>query len=190
MTNGGLARERVRGCAMTRVDTNDAASDGVLEQRDDGRSVIRFQRRLEHPVERVWAALTQPEELVAWLAEAEVELVEGGRFDLRWLNTDDQNNQAVRHATITRLEPPHLLETSGDVHGVLRWELRADRAGTLLTFSSTLALPDEYRAKVLAGWAVHLDFLADALEGRPVDWRNWPIDRWEAHHRRYLERLR
>ena len=174
---------------MTHADTHDPAPDGVLERRDDGRSVIRFQRRLEHPVERVWAALTEPDELVAWLGEAEVELVEGGRFDLRWLNTDDQGNQAVRQATITRLEPPRLLESSGDVHGVLRWELRPDGDGTLLTFSSTLELGDEYRAKVLAGWAVHLDFLADALEGGRVDWRNWPIDRWEGHHRRYLERL-
>ena len=34
-------------------------ADGTLETRD-GRHVLRYERRLAHPVERVWAALTQP----------------------------------------------------------------------------------------------------------------------------------
>jgi uncharacterized protein YndB with AHSA1/START domain len=174
---------------MTYSDPTDGPTDGHLETRDDGLSVLRFRRHLVHPVERVWAALTEPAELVGWLGEAEVELVEGGRFTLRWLNTDEQGNQAVMHATITRLDPPNLLETSGDLHGVLRWELRPDAGGTELTFSSTVELPEEYRSKTLAGWHSHLDFLVYALEGRAVDWPNWPRDRWERHHDRYAERL-
>ena len=160
-------------------------TDGVLETAG-GKHVVRFQRHLAHPIERVWAALTEPDQLLAWWGDADVHLVEGGRFTMRWLNTDDQGNSPVMHATITRLDPPRLLETSGDIHGVLRWELRPDAAGTLLTFSSTLDLPEAYRTSVLAGWHYHLDALADTLAGRSVDLVN--LDRWAQIHERYLAR--
>jgi uncharacterized protein YndB with AHSA1/START domain len=151
--------------------------------------VLRFERHLAHPIERVWAALTDPGELVGWWGEAEVDLIEGGRFTVRWLNTDEHGNSVVMHATITRLDPPNLLETRGDVHGVLRWELHPDGNGTVLTFSSTLDLPEEYRTMVLAGWHYHLDAIAETLDGRPADIANLPNDRWERVHERYVARL-
>src|SRR6266511_470105 len=94
-------------------------SDGVLESQD-GKQVLRFVRRFAHPVDRVWKAITDPAELVGWLAEAEVDLV-GGRIVLRWLNTDDQGNHAVLASKITQLDPPTLLEYEGEPHGRLRW---------------------------------------------------------------------
>ena len=162
-------------------------ADGVLDRRD-GKDVIRFERHLAHPVDRVWAALTRPDELIHWWGEAEIDLVEGGRFELRWLNTDQDGNAAVLHGRITRLRPPNLLETSGDLHGVLRWELRPEAGGTRLTFTSTLDLPQEYRTMTVAGWHFHLDALAETLEGRKVDLAS-PEDRWEPIHQRYLAKL-
>jgi uncharacterized protein YndB with AHSA1/START domain len=173
---------------MSTEDPQDLVADGVLEKKE-GKDVVRFERHLAHPIERVWAALTEPGELNGWWGAAEVDLVEGGRFTMRWLNTDEQGNSAVMHATITRLEPPNLLEMRGDIHGVLRWELHHDDDGTVLTFSSTLDLPEEYRAMVLAGWHYHLDALAETLEGRPVDIANLPNGRWERVHERYAARL-
>lgn len=157
---------------------------GVLEEGEGGLSVLRFRRRLAHPAERVWAALTSQAELIQWWGEAEVDLTEGGVFTLRWLNTDDQGNKAVMHATITRLDPPRLLELTGGPHGVLRWELEPDAGGTLLTFSSTLSLPAQYRTKVLAGWHWHLDTLAGALDGRGADLVG--VSGWDQIHERYL----
>jgi uncharacterized protein YndB with AHSA1/START domain len=162
-------------------------NDGTLQE-IDGRQVLRYERRLAHPVERVWSALTEPAELVGWWGDADVELVEGGSFVMRWLNTDDQGNSSVMNATITRLEPPRLLETNGDIHGTLRWELSPDGGGSLLVFTSTLELAESDRAKVLAGWHVHLDHLEDALDGRPVDWARWNTEqrpRWAVHNERY-----
>jgi hypothetical protein len=54
----------------------------------------------------------------------------------------------------------------------------------------THTIPDEYLTEVLAGWHIHLDFLKDALDGRPVDWPNWPRDRFDVHHRRYDASMR
>jgi uncharacterized protein YndB with AHSA1/START domain len=162
-------------------------ADGVLDRRD-GKDVIRFERHLAHPVDRVWAALTRPDELIYWWGEAEIDLVEGGRFELRWLNTDQDGNAAVLHGRITRLRPPNLLETSGDLHGVLRWELRPEGGGTRLTFTSTLDLPQEYRTMTVAGWHFHLDALAEELDGGKVDLVN-PEGRWEPIHERYVAKL-
>ena len=72
-------------------------ADGTVERTDDGRYVISFERRLAHPVDSVWDALTRPDRLIAWWGDADVELAEGGRFDVRWLNTDDEGN-AAEHA--------------------------------------------------------------------------------------------
>ncbi len=166
---------------MTQV--RNPAADGVLEPATGGRVVLRFRRKIAHPPERVWAALTEPAELIGWWGAAEVDLAEGGRFVLRWLNTDDQGNRAEMHATITALDPPRLLETSGDLHGVLRWELRPDGGGTLLSFSSTAPLPEEYRALVLAGWHWHLDSLASFIGGTPANLVALPG--WDRIHQRY-----
>ena len=161
------------------TDARTALADGLLEHRE-GQQVIRFQRHLAHPIERVWAALTEPSQLLGWWGDATIDLVEGGQFNLRWLNTDDQGNTFTMHATITALTPPTLLETRGEPHGVLRWELRPDAAGTTLTFSSTLALPEEYWTSVLAGWHYHLDALATVLVDQAVDLVNLPNRRWEG----------
>src|SRR5205085_289579 len=45
----------------------------------DGRPMLRFERRLEHPPERVWRAITEPEELAHWFpAQVEIDLRPGG----------------------------------------------------------------------------------------------------------------
>jgi uncharacterized protein YndB with AHSA1/START domain len=159
-------------------------TSGSVQEQPDGTAVIRFVRRLGHPVEKVWAAITEPDQMIRWWGEGDVDLREGGRFVMRWLNTDDDGNRFEMRATITRLEPPRLLETDGDAHGVLRWELEPDGDGTLLTFSSTLELPEEMRTKVLAGWHWHLDALAGALEGGSADLVELPG--WEDVHDAYV----
>jgi len=69
------------------------------------------------------------------------------------------------------------------MHGVLRWDLQPDGAGTLLAFSSTVDLAEEYRSRVLAGWHWHLDALAGFLGGTPADLANVPG--WDQVHQRY-----
>jgi uncharacterized protein YndB with AHSA1/START domain len=163
--------------------------DGVLERLPDGRRRLRFERVLSHPVERVWAALTQPGDLGGWWGDAELDLRQGGEFVMRWRNTDPEGNHPVMHATITALDPPRLLELSGDLHGVLRWELSPSGAdATLLRFSSTLEISDDHVASALAGWHWHLDALAEALQGRPAELGT--VDpAWHALHERYQAQL-
>jgi uncharacterized protein YndB with AHSA1/START domain len=180
-------------------------ADGVVDEHDDGTVTLRFQRRLDHPIERVWEAITEPEQLAGWLAEAEIELVKGGSIELRWQNTmtreqvaeydikgfedRDPEQGAVVKGTITRLDPPRLIEYDTDDHGLLQWELEERGGGTLLSFSSILEIPEHMRTQVLAGWHTHLEWLEDSLAGHPVDWGDWQIDQWAAHRERYAARL-
>jgi uncharacterized protein YndB with AHSA1/START domain len=150
-----------------------SVADTETTRLPDGRHQLRYQRTLGHSVARVWAALTEPSELVGWLADAQVELSVGGRIVLRWLNTDDQGNTAISTGTIRRLDPPWLLEYDSDIHGLLRWELQELPDGCALTFTTITPAPLEYLPLVQAGWHIHLDHLADALAGQPVEWARW-----------------
>jgi uncharacterized protein YndB with AHSA1/START domain len=158
-------------------------TDGVLETKD-GKKVLRFVRRFAHPTERVWAALTEPDELIGWLAAAEVDL-DGGRIVLHWQN----EGGPTMDCKITELVPRTVLEYEGDPHGRLRWELRPDGDGTLLTFTATGDYPDDQVSLALAGWHWHLGALTERLHGARVDWPIWPRDQWEVIYRRYVARV-
>lgn len=165
-------------------------SDDATITRIGERTQLRYMRRLRHSVDKVWTAITDPVHLIAWWGAADVDLVPGGKFSVEWLNTDEHGNRppepTILHGVITELDPPRVLEIDGDVHGTLRFELRAADNGTVLTFSSTLEIPEEFLFKHAAGWHAHLEFLAEALDGRPVDWPNWPLDRWQAIYDGYV----
>jgi uncharacterized protein YndB with AHSA1/START domain len=166
-------------------------TDGTLERHGD-RQLIRFERRLHHPVERVWRALTEPDEIAAWLALAELELTEGGRVVLTWQNTDPEGNTAVARGTVSALEPPRVLELDTDIHGRLRWELEPDGDGTVLTFTADAQLPEDWELEVLAGWHIHLDHLEHVLDGGTIDWPNWSgehMPAWERIRARYEARV-
>jgi uncharacterized protein YndB with AHSA1/START domain len=164
---------------------DDGLTDGAVTH-DGSTAVIRFQRHLPYPVDEVFSALTEPARVVQWWGDLEIDPRPGGRFDLTWLNPTPDGDRLTMHATITAFDPPRLLETAGDTHGVLRWTLTAEEGGTVLAFSSTLDLPDEFRTRVLAGWHFHLLALAHGLGGGTVDLVELP--EWEAIHQRYVAR--
>jgi uncharacterized protein YndB with AHSA1/START domain len=157
--------------------------DGIVRKIDGGYE-LRFERRLKHPVEKVWAALTQPERLAGWLAEADIELVEGGRIELRFDNTGH-----VIKGKVTNVNPPTLFEymwSSKDAEDTLvRWELHPESDGCLLVLTHTFFGPAEL-AKMLAGWHVHLDILSSVLSGQPLE---WPWSRWEELRDKYAKSI-
>jgi uncharacterized protein YndB with AHSA1/START domain len=162
---------------------------GTHTKLDDGRHQVRFERRLNHPIDRVWSALTDPDQIEAWLARAELDLQPGGRVRLEWLNTGDA--EVVARGSVAAIDPPRLLELDTDVHGRLKWELRPDGDRTDLTFTVVIAMPDEHLAKNQAGWHTHLEFLEGWLDGGTrIDWPNWPRERWAVHHERYEASMR
>jgi uncharacterized protein YndB with AHSA1/START domain len=161
---------------------DDDLTDGEVSY-GDRLAVIRFERHLLSPPAVVWVALTDREFMAKWWGEVTLDARLGGKFDVCWFNRTEAGDRFTMHATITEFNPPHLLETNGDLHGVLRWELSAERSGTKLVFTSALDLPEGFRAKTLAGWHFHLLALRHALAGERPDLVGLP--EWPAIHARY-----
>ncbi|HEX4736630.1 MAG TPA: SRPBCC family protein [Allosphingosinicella sp.] len=143
---------------------------------ENGSPTLRFERLLKKPVDAVWAALTEPEQIARWLTKAEVEPRVGGRFHL-----DFHDGASIVDGRILRYEPPRLLETSwpeknanGD--SLLRFELFPTEQGTKLVLTHRLDAGGDL-ADFASGWHWHLDALDKALEGEtvPFDEQRWRL---------------
>ncbi len=161
--------------------------NGELEQKD-GRWQLRFARRLPHPPEKVWRAMTEPEHLAAWFPTT----IEGERAagaKLHFVFPDDIATAVDGEMLV--YDPPRVLEFSwaGEAWGgaeILRFELLPDGPGTLLIFVDTF---DEVgkAARDGAGWHVCLDVLAEHLDGK--EGRPETSERWKKVHAGYVERF-
>lgn len=114
------------------------------------------------PVERVWKAITDPEELGRWFGDrAEVDLRPGGDAAMHW---EAHGRYAMR---IEEVQPPHRLVWSW-VHepGVafedapatrVEWTLTpADGGGTTLHLRESGFRTDEHQEQNREGWAEEL----------------------------------
>lgn len=142
----------------------------------DGRSVLRMERRLKHPPQKVWRAITEPEHLRQWFPAAmETELRVGAdiAFDF-----GDRATPAPG-GVITELDPPRVFAfTWGD--DLLHWEILPDGAGSVLVLTYTFS--DHYGAASFAsGWETCIDALEQVLDGRPVDAPRPSAERHDAY---------
>src|SRR5690606_33699249 len=48
--------------------------------------IVRIERDLPGPIEKVWAYLTESDKRQTWLARGEMDLTPGGRVELTWEN--------------------------------------------------------------------------------------------------------
>jgi uncharacterized protein YndB with AHSA1/START domain len=134
-------------------------------------AVIAFERRLGHPIETVWAALTEPEEISAWLGPGTLELREGGQVSIRTGPEDRPERQRMISGRILVWDPPRVLEHEWIQPGldvsIVRYELEADAGETLLKLTHRRSVtPGATGGR--AGWHAYLDRLAAHLDGDPV----------------------
>ena len=147
--------------------------NGILERTDAGPR-LRFTRRLAHPVETVWRAITEPEHLKAWFPDTiEVERWEVGA-SLQFNGFEGE---------VLAVDPPALLEFRWGTD-TIRIELAPDGDGTALTLLDTF---DELgkAARDGAGWHVCLDQLEHELDGSSPPWSAG--DRWQEVHPGYVD---
>lgn len=152
-------------------------ADGTLIVSDE-LAVIAFERRLRHPVETVWAALTEPAQLAAWLGPGTLDPRAGGAFALR---AGPEDFPALQRTIVGRIlvwNPPRLLELEWRQPGfdasVVRYELEPDAGGSILRLTHRRSVaPGALGGR--AGWHAYLDRLAACLDGRPVP--KWSVRR-------------
>jgi uncharacterized protein YndB with AHSA1/START domain len=159
---------------------------GTLERAGDV-SIVRYERRLAQPRERVWRAITEDAHLAAWFPTT----MEGPRRAGAALRFSFRHGEAPPFdGAVLAFDPPALLEIRW-ADDVLRFELQADGKGaTILRLAVTF--PEHGKAaRDGAGWHVCLDRLAaacappDDVVGEPSD----PNGRWRVVHGEYVERF-
>jgi uncharacterized protein YndB with AHSA1/START domain len=120
----------------------------------EGRPALRIERRLAHPVERVWRAVTEPAELerwfvapVPWTPELGEVFAAGGES-----------------GRVTELEPPRSIAWTWGAERY-RFELAPQAEGCLLVFTHVFN-PDLGPAwQHAAGWETYFDRLDAHLAG-------------------------
>lgn len=138
--------------------------DARVEPADDGHWTLIFVREFPHPPEKVWRALTEPEQIKQWAPyNASRDLATPGEATLTMIDGETAEDMP---AVIRRAEAPRLLEYTWDVD-LLRWELEPTADGTRLTLRHTLA-DRGWVAQVSAGWHVCLDVADHLMAGDPV----------------------
>ncbi len=143
----------------------------------DGRPALRFERHYPHPVARVWALVTEPDELATWFP---------ARVAYEHLTVDApvhysfDGDPTVMTGRVLAADPPVRLglDWAGDE---LWFDLSATDDGTHLRFTTILAERDT-AARNAAGWDVCLDALGTPA-GAPT---STPTADWRARYDAYL----
>jgi uncharacterized protein YndB with AHSA1/START domain len=146
---------------------------------------VVFERRFDAPRERVWRALTDPEELAAWLAPAEIELRERGALVLEF---DD----GIERGTITEIREPDVIAytwNEGNTDSLVRFELEAEGDGTRLTLRHTFEREIDL-SSFGAGWHHHLELLIAQLTGSPISWDRNRYRELKAEYERRAQQRR
>lgn len=119
----------------------------------DGRPALRFERRLNHPVERVWRAVTDPAELACWFVAP-----------VAWTPEQGERFESLGEpGEIKELDPPRRIAWvwGGEL---CSFELRPEAGGCLLVFEHVFD-DRSLGAQHAAGWDRYLERLAAHLMG-------------------------
>ncbi|MEU1200943.1 SRPBCC family protein [Streptomyces sp. NPDC005813] len=150
---------------------------------DDGRPAVRFSRTYDHPVDRVWQFVTDPDELAQWFpSRAEFEPRPGGTVTF-----SGDPNTADSQGRVLAVDPPRHLSFAwgGDE---LHFDLEAlDDERTRFTLTDVLGAADT-AARNGAGWEVCLAALdAKARGEHPEGPHTGAGAPWKEFYRGYLE---
>jgi uncharacterized protein YndB with AHSA1/START domain len=161
--------------------------DGAVTQVGDGIYDLRFERLYRFPIQKVWTAITDPEWLADWLAQASVDLRLGGDFALTWPTQDVRMS-----GKILVLAPPRLIawtwpdpKAPDGPASVVRWELFEAPGGCRLVLTNTLVRAADL-VSVAGGWHVHLADLPGAVPAAP---KPWSAEREQARLKRELDEI-
>ena len=137
---------------------------GAQVKKDGENWTLILVRELNHPRERVWEALTDPQHLREWAPfDADGNL--GAAGSTVKLTTVGAPALHVTETTVTRADAPHLLEYKWGGFD-MRWELEASLSGTRLTLWTNIG--HRFISMGAAGWHICFDVLERLLAGQPI----------------------
>ena len=147
----------------------------------DGRPAVRFRRCYTHSVERVWAAVSTPAELLHWFpSSVELDPKKGGTIRF----ADDPHLEPTT-GTVLVYEPPRRLAFTwgGDeLHLTLD---PLPEGGTELTMINVLEARNT-AARNAAGWHACLEALARHMADAATDGPHRPAEEWRPVYDSYV----
>jgi uncharacterized protein YndB with AHSA1/START domain len=124
------------------------------EQTIDGRPALRFERRLNHSIERVWRAVTEPGELARWFVS-----------EVPWTPQAGEVFAAEGESgRITAFAPPRLIAWTWGAERY-SFELTADGEDCVLVFTHVFNPQLGPSWQHAAGWETYLKRLDTHLAG-------------------------
>lgn len=143
----------------------------VLQQTPNGYTA-RFERYLQHSIEKVWSSLTENDKLAKWFSELQVDdLREGGiiKFNMQ--------DGTFKELEIIELKTNSVLEYTW-AEDFVRFELYPESDGCRLVLIEKINKITDHTSKDLAGWHVCLDVINALLDGRAQEpretvWATW-----------------
>ena len=156
-----------------------------------------FRRLIDLPPLIVWDAVSDPDMVSGWLAEASIEQEEGGEFWFEWMTGPDRSLASASGGIVTRFDEGKGIDFTfvdqGEVTARFLLRLQEVPGGprdrqTELVVTVTGVLPAGIANVLKASWRLHLDLLDELVRGRPVDWATCDVDHGPTW-RRYLAEL-
>ena len=133
-------------------------------KKDAERWTLVVERELRHAPEKVWAALTDPQQLREW-APFDADRSLGAVGDVK-LSTVGGPKTHISESRVTLADAPRALEYDWGGQP-LRWELeRLPTGGTRLTLWH--GIDRKFIAMGAAGWQICLDVLERFVAGEPI----------------------
>lgn len=147
-----------------RDDYTPGPARGARIEKDGEKWTLVLVRELRHAPEKVWQALTDPQQLREWAPfDADGNLgVAGATVKLTTVGAPKLH---VAETKVMRADAPKLLEYQwGDFD--MRWQLEAIEGGTRLTLWANIGR--RFISMGAAGWHICLDVLDRLLAARPI----------------------
>ena len=159
----------------------------------EGTPTLIFERRLSHPVDRVWQAITDPDVLVHWFpSTVELDLRVGGAMKFTFEQAVLPDGSSSMPGQVTELDPPRVFAFSWGppTHGDhLRFELDPVDGGAGCALRLTVALGTrDQAARDCAGWHVCLDRLERVVDGDDGPAATGATGEWRTLYEEYQRR--
>ena len=166
--------------------TNEKRNKKILNTESKGEvtvegeyGTLKFERRLSHPVETVWKAITDQKEIFRWLPDYKgtFDGYNGGAIDL--VNTVS-GSHVTGNILVWDLHrvfehewhiSPNQMFPHGEPESVIRWELEQDGDSDIIFTVTHSRLTKSIALRLAPGWHAYLDRLEAILNSQvPPDW--------------------